>query len=384
MRVLIAHCAYRTRGGEDRYVERSAALLRGHHPVTCLLVDNAELDDTATTAARMLYSPARVRGLQRRLAAARPDVVHAHNLYPGFGPALHLACRRLGIPLVMTVHNYRLRCPNGLMFTAGSMCDRCVGGAYQHAVLRACFPTRRQAAAYATALWAHRFLLPLERWVHRFVAPSRFVADQLLGWGLPPERVVHVPHFVATPASATAEVGTYGLYLGRLAAGKGLETLIDALAVLGDPPFTIAGSGPLEGELRARADARGLVRTRFVGWVEEVGALLRGARTVVLPSVWHEPAPISALEAAAAGRPLVVSRVGGLTELVDAGAAIGVAPGAVDELAGALAALAADDDRCRQLGAAALALVRSTHDPDRHLDALTRVYEGAAADRAGV
>ncbi|MEA2498374.1 MAG: hypothetical protein QOH26_779, partial [Actinomycetota bacterium] len=308
-RVLIAHSGYRIPGGEDRYVDQLAELLGRDHEVELLRPRNQELVPSASTAARMTYSPRRTREVQRTIERFRPDVVHVHNVYPSLGPAVHLAVRKTSTPLVMTVHNYRLRCPNGYMFTEGSICHRCEGGNHVHATLHECFPTKKQSVAYATALWIHRFPMHLHSEVDAFIAPSEFMQGRLSDWGFARERVRMVRNFTDEVSGATSDPGVGGLYLGRLSGEKGLEILLRALKGAGDPPFTIAGGGPLEAECRAMARSLRLTNLAFTGSLphDEVVSLLRSARFVVLPSVSEENAPLAALEGLAAGRPLIVS-----------------------------------------------------------------------------
>ena len=232
MRILVAHAFYRQAGGEDRYVMRQIDLLRRRHEVRLLAERNEALASDVRTAVKMVYSRAMRQRAEREIREFRPDVIHLHNPYPALGPAVHLAVRQLGSPLVMTVHNHRLRCPNGLMFTEGRMCRRCEDGVYASAVLHGCFADPRQSAAYATALWVHRFALRLHEAVSLFVAPSLFMRDRLVQGGFT-QRIVAI----ANPVDAEEVVsppGTFGVYIGRLSAEKGVDVLLRALSHAGD------------------------------------------------------------------------------------------------------------------------------------------------------
>lgn len=380
MRVLVAHSFYRLPGGEDRYVGQQVRLLERRHDVSLLGPRNTELRTGLATASGMAYSRAALRRVEEELARFDPDIVHLHNAYPALGPAVHLAAERRGVPLVMTVHNFRLRCPNGYMFTEGAPCRRCESGMYAHAVVHRCFPSRAQAAGYAAALWVHRFVLRLHDKVRTFITPSGFVAARLLEWGVPPDRVEVVRNFTEVrgePGSA----GSYLMYLGRLSGEKGVDVLLRAARAAGDPPLKIVGDGPVQAPLEGLARDLGLERTRFVGRVEAdaVPALLRDARALVLPSVWDENAPIAALEAMALGRPLVVARTGGLPELVGSGEGFGCEPGDVDDLAATLRSVLDDDDACVRAGRRAWERAAAEFTPDRHLERLEDVYSKVAA-----
>ena len=375
LRVLVAHSFYRLSGGEDRYVTDQIELLRHRHVVELLRRDNDDLPGGAATLAQMTFSRTQERAVAEVVRGFGPDVVHLHNAYPSLGPAVHRAAGRLGVPLVMTVHNYRLRCPNGYMFTEGGRCTRCEGGAYFNAVMHRCFESRAQAAGYATALWIHRFALDLADRVDLFIAPSEFVGRRLLGWGLPPERVAVVPHPTILRPATTAP-GDYGLYVGRLSPEKGLDLLLDALRAAGDPPFKIVGGGPLLERLEARAHAIGLVGTEFTGHVssDDVGGLLAGARFVVVPSLWEEVAGLAALEAMAAGRALLVADSGGLPELVRDGEGLSFPAGDAQALADGITRLLGDAELCAAAGERGLARARSEFSPERHLEGLESAY----------
>ncbi|MDR3636184.1 MAG: glycosyltransferase [Isosphaeraceae bacterium] len=382
MRILIAHSFYRIAGGEDRYVRQQVDLLGRSHDVHLEGRINAELDQGPATAAGMLYSPLERWAIARAFRAFGPDLVHLHNPYPSMGPAVHLAAAAAGLPLVQTVHNFRIRCPNGLLFTEGSPCDRCVGGRYDQAIRHACFPTRRQAAAYASALWTHRFVLKLDELVDLYIAPSRFVRRRLVKWGIPAERTTVVRNFTVIP-EPPPPAGERGLYLGRLSAEKGLLTLLAALKLAGDPPFDIVGGGPQSEILRVRVDSLGLQNTRLLGPVDadRVPEVIAEARYAVIPSTWEENAPLAALEVMAAGRPVIASDIGGLPELVDVGRGRLVSPGNTMELAGAVATYAGDGATAIADGARARSFVVAECSAEAHLAGLELAYATAIEAR---
>jgi glycosyltransferase involved in cell wall biosynthesis len=381
MRILVAHCSYRSPGGEDRYVRDQLELLRAGHEVTLLDCRNETLVDGLGTALQMGWSPGATREVERRIAHVSPDVVHLHNAYPGFGPAMHLAAERQGVPLVMTVHNQRLRCPNGLMFTRGEGCQRCAGGRYLNATLHHCFPTMRQSVAYASTLWLHRFVLRLEERVTRFIAPSVFMAQRLAAWGISRHRITVVRNFTWPSPDACSEVGSFGLYAGRLSSEKGIEDLLQALRKAGDPPFRIVGSGPLDELVRAQVSQLGLRRTEIVGRLtqSEVRRTLRQARFVVIPSRCEENAPLAAIEGLSEGRPLIVTSAGGLPELAEEGRGLICDRGDVDAMAKAIQQLMDDSDLCRSAGSRARTFYSQALHPEVHRDGLEAAYRHATS-----
>ncbi len=376
MRILVAHSFYRLAGGEDRYVRQQVELLGRRHDVSLLERSNRALETGIGTAAKMTYSLRQNAAVEKAIRQFRPDVIHLHNPYPSLGPAVHLSAARWGIPLVTTSHNFRLRCPNGLMFTEGSPCRRCEHGAYENAVVHHCFPTDSQALAYASALWMHRFVLRLERRVRVFVAPSRFMRTRLLEWGIGADRTALIPNYTDMPPG-DATPGEAGVYLGRLSAEKGLDHLLRALVVAGDPPFRFIGAGPLRDHLASQIGELGLRNARLIGKLDREGVAreLRAARFAAFSSNWDENAPLAALEAMASGRPLLVTRTGGLAELVETGTGISCAVGDVDGMGAAIRRLMDDDAICRTLGERGLMLADTEYGPGTHLERLEAVYE---------
>lgn len=387
LRILLAHSFYRVPGGEDGYVNAQAELLSTRHEVDVLAMQNAELTSGFRTAMRMTLSLREAKRVRTRLEKFKPHVINLHNPYPALGPAVHLAAKRQDVPLVMTVHNLRLRCPNGLMFTQGAPCRRCEGGNYSNAILHRCFSSPTQSATYAMALWTHRFLLRLEHMITTFIAPSVFIRDQLHQWGIARDHVALVHNFVPQVPAPSVAPGKFGIYVGRLSAEKGIDVLLRALSTAGDPPFLIVGDGPLGRDSMAMARALRLQRTEFAGRLsaQEVSAKLSDARFLVMPSLCDENAPLAVLEAMAHGCPVLVTRRGGLPELAAGGGGLMSEAGDERELAANIMSLMANDQMCTALSRQALETARKQFTPGAHLLALEKVYRGAIArseDRA--
>jgi glycosyltransferase involved in cell wall biosynthesis len=376
LRILYAHCFYRIPGGEDRHVRDQVELVSRTHDVELISESNVDLSESLATAARMLYSRAKKREVLAVIDRFAPDVVHVHNIYPSLGPAALLAARERSIPVVMTVHNFRLRCPNGFMFTEGAMCRRCESGVYVNAVMHRCFPSKKQAGAYASILWAHRFIVRLEDRIARFIVPSEFMRQRLLEWGIGEERVRVIRHFVRSAESGDTKIGSYGAFIGRLSTEKGVDVLLMALHRAGDPPFLIVGDGPHRGALQDLAGRLALANTRFLGWrpPDEVGELISAARYVAIPSVWQENAPLVALEALAAARPLLVSESGGLPELVASGSGVVCRPGDEIDISEKITLLMRDEELCRRASNEALKFARQWLEPVQHLAGLESLY----------
>lgn len=349
---------------------------------------------------RMIWSASSRRGMEQVLRRFRPDVAHLHNVYHQLSPSILRPLRQAGVPVVMTLHDYKLACPSYQMLHDGRPCDACITGGRRQAVVRRCKGSLAASAAVAIESSAHR---AVGAWgaVDRFVCPSRFLGDVMRRAGVYPDRLREVPHFVApaTPSgevvgapSAPGRAEADFLFAGRLSPEKGIDTLVDAVCRVGpagrtSPRLVIAGDGPQRAALEARVAAAGNggpSPVRFVGRLDAGGVAeaMQRAVAVVVPSRWYENQPMTILEAFAAGRPVIGTDLGGIPELVRPGeTGLLVAPDDPAALAAALQDLADDPALARRLGQRARERAVTRHSPDAHLDALDRVYAEAAACR---
>jgi glycosyltransferase involved in cell wall biosynthesis len=302
------------------------------------------------------------------------DVVHVHNMLPLVGPKGLAAARDAGAAVVLHLHNARLFCAIGVASRDGGPCFRCRGQLTLPGLALNCRGSLPEAAAYATALALHQ--PAVFRAVDRFLAPSRYAVGQLALLGVPGERLEPLPHYLPDDAFAErsrAGEGSYALIAARLSVEKGIDTAIEAAARAG-VPLRVAGEGPAAGELVAQA-RRLAASVELLGRVGrgELTELLAGAGAVLMPSRYHEFAPYTALEAMAAGVPVVASRLGGLPELI--GDDHCIPPNDPDALAGRLGELWADPGRRRADGEALMARVRERHGEERYTQELLGIYE---------
>lgn len=256
----------------------------------------------------------------------RPDVMHAHNTFPLISPAAYAAARDGGIPVVQTLHNFRLLCANGLLFRDGRVCEDCVGRTVPWpAVVHKCYRNNLPASAVvATMLLYHRARGTWQHDVDVFVALTEFARRKFIEGGLPAAKIVVKPNFVEwgidEPPGGEEGERDYVLYVGRLSPEKGIRTLIAAWnAVDGLLPLRIIGDGPLRDEVLA-AEATN-PRIQSLGQLPrpDVQRLLRGARALVLPSECYEMFPLVVLEAYSMGTPVIGSRSGSLESIIEDG-----------------------------------------------------------------
>ena len=377
MKILIAHNAYREPGGEDAAVlrDRDLLLARGH-AVDLWLRSNERLDgalERAMAGWRVAFDAGARDAFAARIALDRPAIVHVHNLVPRLSPAILDAARAARVPVVMTLHNYRVACANGMLLRDGRVCELCLGGNPWHAVRHACYRDSRLASlAVARMIARARRERTWHTKVDRFIALSDFAKAKLIEAGLPEDRIAVRGNFVADPGPPDAAAPRAGfLFVGRLSPEKGIATLIAAAGRAG-VALSIAGDGPLAGTLGGAV--------RRLGRLEPaaVARAMAGALALVVPSLGYEAFPLVVAEAYAAGLPVIASRLGALAELVEDGVTgLHAAPGDADELAARLRWAEGNRDAMARMGRAARARYEATMAPGPAGDRLLAVYDQA-------
>ena len=322
MRVLLVHNFYREPGGEDyAYHAEKTALRRRGHEVHSFERSSAEATDSVAgvlrTALGTPWATETVADLERLIIEVRPDVIHFHNTFPLISPGAYYTAARAGIPVVQTLHNYRLLCAKADLFRDGQVCEECIGRrfpapAIRHRCYRGSLPG---TGAVAGMLTLHRALGTWSKTVDRYVALTEFARRKFEAGGLPVDRLRVKSNFLIDPPPPRQGDGEYVLFIGRLTEEKGVRMLMRAWSRL-DLPLHIVGSGPLEEEVRAWADSRNNVLVTGQVPRSEVHLELSRARFLVFPSRWYEGFPIAILEAMAAGVPVLASRRGSLEEIV--------------------------------------------------------------------
>lgn len=338
-----------------------------------------------SAAGRMIWSPSARRGLDRVLDEFQPDVVHLHNIYSQLSPSILRAADARGIPMVMTLHDYKLACPTYRFLAGDEICEACLGGKYHHAVLKRC---NRGSLSFS-------MLSAIENTIHdrfrsyspvdRFICPSGFLRDKMTAAGVHIDKLRHVPHFVdATGIQPKQEPGGPIAFAGRLSPEKGIDVLIKAVALEPSLSLVVAGDGPDREHLERMAERMAPGRVRFVGRLsrDDTLALMRASTAVAVPSTWYENQPIVILEAFASGVPVVGTDLGGLPELIHPGETGElVEPADASALGQTLASLVADPIRAFESGRVARRFVEAEFSPEFHLERVRAVYGEASHHR---
>ncbi len=324
MKVLLVHNRYQQRGGEDAVVDAEACLLANRGvQVQRLDADNdaiqGALAKIRVSTNQFSGSPAMRQRIGNALQTFRPDVVHVHNWFPTISASVFGQCKTAGVPVVHTIHNYRLLCVGATLFRDGHICEDCIGATFRTPGIRhKCYRGSTAGSAAATmGMLTHWATGTWHRSVDRFIALTEFSRRKLVEGGLPEEKIVVKPNFVEPEPDLGAGDGNYFLYAGRLTEEKGLRVLLECWKNGPElAPLWIVGDGPLRSEVESAAATMGNVHWLGMKSSEEVLFLMKRAKATLCPSLWYEGMPRVVIESLAVGTPVVASLIGGYPEMI--------------------------------------------------------------------
>lgn len=400
MKVLMANKFFFRNGGSETvmFQERDFLLRNGHEVVDFSMRDARNLPSAQEKhfvgnrsyagggagrlaklkdALSFVHSPEAVRNISRLIAETKPDLVHCHNIYHQLTPSIIGAARKQGVPVVLTLHDYKPVCPTYNRLQNGKPCSDCLDGDFSHVLRNRCAEGSlgKSALLYAEAV-AQRFMGSYED-VNAFIAPSRFMRESI-AHRVPDERIRLLYNGIDTNEvrGSGADEG-YVLFLGRLVREKGVETLLKAHANSSAGwRLVVAGTGPLGDVLKAQHKP-----DIFAGHLagDVLKETIDRAAVVVVPSEWYENCPMSVLEAMAYSKPVVGSRMGGIPELVEDGkTGLLFDAGNVNELTAVLDKLMASAELRKQMGKAARQRVEAGFSLDRHNAGLMDIYQSVS------
>lgn len=245
----------------------------------------------------------------------RPDVIHFHNIYHQLSFSLLDVGKKYKVPMVMTLHDYKMISPNYTMFHHGKIDESCTGGHYYRCILNNCMENFRMSFIAVIEAYFRKFK-KYKDYINLYISPSQFLKDKFVQAGFSQEKIMVLPNSVQPSGEAVGVVGDYVAFIGRLAKDKGVDVLISAARNLPQIKFRIIGTGPIENELKN--SAKDLANVEFCGYKtgEELKTLIAGANLIVVSSIWYENCPLSVLEAKAMGKIIIGSNIGGIPEML--------------------------------------------------------------------
>jgi len=383
MHILLAHNDYSVFSGEEKAVRSISGLLAANgHTVTRLRRSSVGIGGSATKKIGAffsgIYSTGAKRDIAHLLSRNSIDLVHVQNIYPFLSPSIFGPCRKNGVPVVMRCPNYRLFCPNGLHFTRGQVCERCLEGSELACLLNNCAGDYFKSASYAIRHATARVSGAIQKGVDVFIVLSEFQKKRFVEGGIPPERLEVMPNFV-TDADRTAadwETGDTAAFIGRVSAEKGVSCFIEAAGLLPGYDFAAAGIVTMNGDVIRNAPKN----IRFEGFLsgEKLESFYRKTRVFVFPGTWFEGFPNAVARAMAHGKPVVVSRIGCIPEIVDDGVTgLLFQPGNAGEMAEKIRYLWERPELCRKMGEAGREKVKREYSEKAAYSRLMAIYEKA-------
>lgn len=407
MRFLFLNNYHYLRGGSERVFFSEMELLKKHgqkvtafareHPsdipaaYSNYFPDNIETDSihvswsAVKTVKEIIYSQSAKRALDELLVHLEPALAHAHNIYGRLTTSVLDLLNERDVPILMTLHDYKLICPSYKLMHNGHVCEDCKDGNFYMAVRNRCHKGSLLASAiYAFESYFNQWFKKYRQKVRFFIAPSLFLKNKLVEFGWPKEQIEHIPNFLVVSAfEPQYTAGKYFLYLGRLSSEKGVSTLINTFmnVKLDRVDLLVVGEGPMRSQLEEVASAD--PRIRFMGYLSgnRLKEITRGALAVVVPSEWYENAPISILESLAFGKPVIGSRIGGIPEIVEEGVnGYLFEPGNVDDLKDKLEIMLSKPNKdIEEMGRAAREKVEKEYNAELHYERLMELYKRALA-----
>jgi glycosyltransferase involved in cell wall biosynthesis len=388
MNIFIIHNSYQQAGGEDVVVAQETRLLeRNGHRVSIYKRSNDEIDNLSFRQrlgliSRIVSANDSKLAVRSMLREVKPEIVHVHNTFAMVSPSVYEVCQEEDVPVVQTLHNYRLLCPAATFYRDARPCEECVTHSLLRSVRHACYRnSRAMSGAIALMLKAHRLRKTWDGQIDAYIAISSFVKEKFVEAGFPASKITVKPNFVDPDPGERSGSGGYALFLGRLSPEKGLSTLLQAWERLPSTvPLVIAGDGPMRHCLEAEVASKRLSSVHFAGRLNrgEAYSAMKKAAFLVVPSVWNEPFGMVVAEAFACGTPVLGSFAGAIQEMLDDQVTgVHFAPGDPDALAKSIAWAWGRLPELVAMGKAARRVYEDRYSANTNYDRLMKIYAAA-------
>jgi len=328
MKILIGHNHYQQPGGEDAVAKAEVEMLRDHgHDVLFLEFENSGFKALSITSKvhNVLswgWSQQAYEIVRAHCESFKPEIAHFHNTFYMMTPSVYSACKAAGVPVIQTLHNYRLLCPNGLFYRQGHVCEECMDHSLKSAIKYGCYRNSRVLSwAVVNMLEKHRKEGTWHNKIDLFIAINEFARAKFIEGGLPGEKIFVKPNSIAFDPGLREATGDYFVFAGRLSEEKGIKLLLDTFRSLPEEKLIVMGDGPLMDDCKEHTKKNGMQNIQMMGHLNkrEYYSILKKAKALIVPSLSYEQYTLVAVEAFACGVPVIASRLGSMKELVDDG-----------------------------------------------------------------
>jgi glycosyltransferase involved in cell wall biosynthesis len=403
VKILLANTYYHLRGGDSTYTLSLERLLnsKGHQVIPFSMKHKrniptpyekyfvSEIDFEASfknksvmgglkILSRIFHSTESIAKIDALITDYHPDIAHINNIRNHISPSIILELKKHNIPIVWTLHDYDLLCPNSTFLSHGNICESCKAGKYYWTILKQCKKNSIIASALAAFESYYQHYRGVFNLIDMFVTPSIFLRNKLIEYGFEPNRILHIPNFIDIENYEPSYTpGNYVVYVGRLSCEKGIYNLINAMGRIANLPLFIIGEGNIHKELEHYTKFRKYLNIHFLGYKSgsELSDIVKGSAFSILPSICYENNPYAIIEAFALGKPVLGSRIGGIPELIEdnvTGALF--TPGDEDDLFLKINNLIKNQNKLLEMGKIARNKIEILSSPESHYKALIKLY----------
>ncbi|TWD92379.1 glycosyltransferase involved in cell wall biosynthesis [Neobacillus bataviensis] len=344
---------------------------------------NASFFEKVSHSTKIVYSREAQKKMDLLLKEYSIDIAHLNLFQHQLSPSILYPIKKRNIPVVYTVHDLKVLCPNYKMLTNGSVCEKCKGGKYYNAVLNKC--TKDSLLGSTVNMiesYVHASLGIYKNFIDMFITPSNFYREKMIEWGFPAEKIVHIPNFVdPNQFTPSWEYEDYFLYIGRLSEEKGIFTLLQAVnETQTNTKVKIAGTGPLQEELEKFIQQNNLSsKVELLGFQSgsNLEQLVKNSKAVIMPSEWYENGPLALIESFAYGKLVIGSDIGGIPEHIDKGQnGFLFTPKNYNELASIMNKVNTfENSKLKTMGISARKKVEDIYNNDYYMDKLLKIYD---------
>jgi len=389
LKILFIHNKYNQPGGEDVVLSLGNKLLteRGHETRTLFFSNPGahEFLKKIRTGFSLIYNFNSARKLRKVIREFKPEVIHVHNIFFSASPSVFYIAAKFRVPVILTLHNYRLICANALLLRKNRVCEKCIQKKFPLSGLRyACYRNSRMLTALVILTTGiHKLLKTWKNKITLFISLNDFSRSKFSqsSLGIPENKIVMIPNFTDDHGASPDPRENYFLFAGRLAREKGIDILCRAFQSMPDLPLLILGDGPERNSLQHQY--RNHPNIRFMGQVEkrEMVSCMKRCKAFICPSIWYEGAPLTIIEAFSTGTPVIASRLGSMSETIVHGYnGFHFDPGNAEDLARTIRLFLDKQTDKRQLYLNARQSYLDKYHPDRHYQSLMKSYRQAIND----
>ena len=386
MKILLVHNYLRPPSGENIVFEHERSLLEAHgHKIAVYVKKNEEittwsLGDRIGLPLNVIWSQKSYQEIKRLIQDFKPQIAHFHNIFPLISPSAYYACQQGNIPVVQTLHNFRLICPGALLFRNGKICEECLRKSIWRGVLSGCYHNSKiHTTGVATMVAFHRLLQTWFKQVTLYITLTKFATKKFINAGFPEHKLVIKPNFLINPPSPEFQNSGFVVFIGRLGEEKGLKILIEAWRNITTIPLKIIGEGPMRFELEKIVRELNL-SIEILGYrpLQECINYLKNSQFLTLPSICYEGLPMVVLEAMACGKPIIASRIGVLPELIkDKVTGLLFEPGNVNDLVEKIKWMINHKAEAIEMGKRARVEFEDKYTADKNYKLLMDIYQKA-------